>query len=96
MPMTPEERTWLNGQRADLMVLVTQAEVYAGALRIYEDTPPAAWRLLARWKRRQGMGHCTRKYRLLHTQAVLLCAALDTWIAAHNILTGEARGPVIR
>lgn len=97
MPLTPENRLWLAAQQLDLRVLTTRASIYAGALLAYDDVPPPPWwRYLARRRRRRGMVRAERIYRNMSRQVVMLSAAIDAWVAAHNTLLGEVRGPILR
>lgn len=96
MPLTPDERTLINAHRADMAVAATKALVYQGALRIYEDTPPPPWwRWIRRQRRTLAMRHTSRMWDSYREEVVLLSSVIQAWVAAHEILAGQSRGPII-
>jgi hypothetical protein len=96
--LTPDERTWLEAQRVDLMADYAQANIYADALHAYADADevPAWWQPLARWRRCRAVAHAQRHFIIRRDMATLRAATMHAWMTAYQILNGNDRGPIAR
>jgi hypothetical protein len=95
--MTPEEYAWLNAQRADLAAAFVHADIYMGALRMYETETRVLrwWQALAKYRRKRGIAHVERALAIQSAHVALLSQVIDSWVAAQQVLGGRARGPII-